>query len=283
MNCILKLWTTILTNIGTHTTKTEGIFNDTADGFRAHRQIYDSLTTHIMMYEDAKLSKKTIYTAYSDFKSAFGRMDRRILFQIMRDYGFHDSYITLYQQLYSDSHTYYKIIHGIKIPIPIHRGALQGDTLSPFIFAIFMEPLIRWLSVGSRDYQPTYQPYKPSSTIITYDDHGYAYDISIPAGNIRYLKIQLKQLHVSSTYTGVQLETSKCEATGALWASGHPLTTTNQSTLQEQINTITFPDGSHIQYPPPPRNHTKCLIYTLTQYSISESTTHTSPRRSGSW
>ena len=41
-----------------------------------------------MMYEDAKLFKKNIYTAYSDFKGAFGGMDHRILFRIMRDYGF---------------------------------------------------------------------------------------------------------------------------------------------------------------------------------------------------
>ena len=58
MNNILKLRTFILTNMCTHTAKIEGIFSDTADGFRAHRQIYDNLNTHIMMYEDAKLSKK---------------------------------------------------------------------------------------------------------------------------------------------------------------------------------------------------------------------------------
>jgi hypothetical protein len=85
MNCILKLWTSILANIGTHTTETEGIFSDTTDGVRAHTQIYDSLTTHTMMHEDAQLSKNNIYTAYSDFKGAFGDMDHRILFQIMRD------------------------------------------------------------------------------------------------------------------------------------------------------------------------------------------------------
>jgi hypothetical protein len=84
----LKLWTFILTNIGTHTAENEGIFSDIADGFRAHRQIYDSLTTHLMMYEDAKLSKNNIYTAYSDLKGAFGGMDHSILFQIMREYGF---------------------------------------------------------------------------------------------------------------------------------------------------------------------------------------------------
>jgi len=54
INCILKLWTSILTSIGTQTTESKGIFSDTADGFRSLRNIYDSLSTQIMMYEDAK-------------------------------------------------------------------------------------------------------------------------------------------------------------------------------------------------------------------------------------
>ena len=52
MNCILKLWTSILTSIETKTAESEGIFSDTADGFRSHTNIYDSLSTHIMMYEN---------------------------------------------------------------------------------------------------------------------------------------------------------------------------------------------------------------------------------------
>jgi hypothetical protein len=41
-----------------------------------------------MMYEDDKLSRKHIYTAFSDFKGAFRGMDHRILFKIMRELGF---------------------------------------------------------------------------------------------------------------------------------------------------------------------------------------------------
>jgi hypothetical protein len=93
MNCILKLWTSTLTIIGTQSADSGGRFIDTTDGFRSHRNIYDSISTHITMYEDAKLSQKNIYAAYSDFKGAFGGMDRRILFQIMKEYGFQDSYI----------------------------------------------------------------------------------------------------------------------------------------------------------------------------------------------
>ena len=82
MNGILKLWTSILTNIGSPWAEAQGILIDTADGIRRHIKIHDSLSTHIMMYENAK---KHVYTAYSDFKGGFGGMDHRILFKTMRE------------------------------------------------------------------------------------------------------------------------------------------------------------------------------------------------------
>ncbi len=114
-------------------------------------------------------------------------------------------------------------IQGITAPFSIYRGTIQGDKLPPFFFTIFMEPLLRWLAVGSRGYKPTHQPHKSTSTIITYDDHGYADNVSITAGTIQDLKIQLKKLHLFSQYTGLQLETSKCEASGSLRGHGSPL------------------------------------------------------------
>jgi hypothetical protein len=114
-------------------------------------------------------------------------------------------------------------IHGNAVSLFVYRGTIQGDTHSPSLFPIFMKPLLRWLAVGSRGYRPTYQPHKPTSIIITYDDHCYADDVSIIAGSIQDLKLQLKKMHLFSQYTGLQLETFKCEATGSLWAHGNPL------------------------------------------------------------
>ena len=87
MNCILEPWTSILANISSPWAEAQGILSDTIYGFRRYQKIYDSLTTYIMMYEDAKMSKKQIYTVCSDFKGAFGGIDHRILFQTMRDLG----------------------------------------------------------------------------------------------------------------------------------------------------------------------------------------------------
>ena len=131
------------------------------------------------MYEDAKLSKKHIYTAYSDFKEAFRGMDHRILFKTMRQLGFPECYTQTCEQLYRVSGTYYMTPHGNTPTVPIHRGTLQGDTLSPFIFMIFTEPLLRCLSIGSKGYKPIQQTDQPAGTYMSYDDHGYADDISI--------------------------------------------------------------------------------------------------------
>ncbi len=127
----------------------------------------------------------------------------------MEGYGFQESYIATCRQLYSASSTYYMTIHGNTAPIHIHKGTLPCDTLSPFLFTIFMEPLLRWLVVGSKGYRPSYQPHKSTTTIITYDDHNYADDVSITAGPIQNLKIQLKKINLFSQYTGLQLETTK--------------------------------------------------------------------------
>ena len=49
-------------------------------------------------------------------------------------------------------------------------------------------------------YKPTYHPHKPTSIIITYDDHDYADAVSITSGSIQDLKIQRKKLHLFNQY-----------------------------------------------------------------------------------
>jgi hypothetical protein len=175
-------------------------------------------------------------------------MDHRILFKTMRGLGFPECYINTCEQLYKASGIYYMTPHGNTPTILIHRGTLPGDTLSPFLFTIFMEPLLLWLFMGSRGYKPTHQPQTPTCTYMTYDGNGYADDISITTGTLENLQIQINKLHIFRKYTGIELETSKCKATRALWGYGNPMSKANTNLLTNQINTIKFEDGTNIKY-----------------------------------
>ena len=52
------------------------------------------------------------------------------------------------------------------------------------------------------------------------------------------MKIQLRNLYLFSTYTGLQLEIPKCEATEALWSLGNPIAPANLLLLKQQLHTI---------------------------------------------
>jgi hypothetical protein len=91
---------------------------------------------------------------YADFKGAFNAADHRIMLKHMRQLGMPPTFVDTCEHLYGVSTTDYITPHGPTPSIDINRGTLQGDTLSPFLFSLFLEHFLRWLTVGSRVYRP---------------------------------------------------------------------------------------------------------------------------------
>jgi hypothetical protein len=149
MNNLLKLWTALIKAAGSNSAETHGILSDQQDGFRQHRSIHDAMSSIIMKMEDAKLHNKDIYVMYADFKGAFIAADHRIMFKHMRQLGMPSTFVDTCEHLYGVSSMDYITPYGPTPSIDINRGTLQGDTLSPFLFALFLEPFLRWLTVGA--------------------------------------------------------------------------------------------------------------------------------------
>ena len=71
---------------------------------------------------------------------------------IMYDLGFQPDCIEVIKDLYTNATTEFKLPYGNTPAIKVDRGTIQGDSLSPLLFLIFVEPLLRWLHSGGRGY-----------------------------------------------------------------------------------------------------------------------------------
>jgi hypothetical protein len=121
---------------------------------------------------------------------------------------------------------------------------LQRYTLSPLLFTLFLEPFLRWLTVGSRGYHlgPLATNVDPTEPTATYPRHGFADNLSLATGSTPNMAIPLRKLSLFSAYTGMTVNIRKCCITGALWRTWTALSLVNitllASRLQSQFITI---------------------------------------------
>jgi len=120
-------------------------------GFRKKHKTIQQVQNVLMTLEDACFISKTSMAALIvDFTFAFNTTDHDKLLIIMFDLGFPTDAIDVVKNLYYQAHTRTRLPSGCMGDIPVERGIM--DTLSPFLFLIYMEPLLRWLHAGNREY-----------------------------------------------------------------------------------------------------------------------------------
>ena len=107
--------------------------------------------------------------------------------------------------------------------IPIQRGTIQGDILSPYLFIIFLELLLRWLQRGKNGYTL-------GTSKITINTAAYADDLAIIANKLTTIQPQLNKLDKYCEWTGMDLGITKCAITGCPNKSKM-----NQETFKAQI------------------------------------------------
>ena len=138
-NTIYKLYTNTLISILSVYGERHQILYESQKWFKAKRWTSRQLQLLIATLENAKFTKQNIYIIYVDFKYAFVSIDHARLLAIMKDFGYPTDVVNLILNIYSQSSTIFLGEHfGKTLPITIQRGTIQGDTLSPYLFIIFL-------------------------------------------------------------------------------------------------------------------------------------------------
>ena len=154
-NTLYKLWTRIIAYTFVDFTERNNLLSHTQAGFRPKRSTTDRLELLTLLLEDALLTKTDLYLLLIDFTEAFDTIDHDNLLQILYDLGFPTDATEVIKDLYTGATTAVHTQFGLTNPLSFDRGTIQGDSLSPFLFILYLEPLLRWLQHGGLGYSPS--------------------------------------------------------------------------------------------------------------------------------
>ena len=126
----------------------------------------------------------------------------------MYDLDFPTDAIDAVKNLYENATTQVKLPSGVCTDqIPVKRGTIQGDTHSPFLFLLYMKPLLQWLHViGGRGYVHTCIPKENELQTHLADNissASFADTLLFPTSNLKNPKVQANILTLYSNRAGL--------------------------------------------------------------------------------
>ena len=134
----------------------------------------------------------------------------------MAQLGFPKDAVEVVQDLHKNARTQVHCNFGQTQDIMVRRGTIQGDSLSPFLFIVFMEPLLRWLNFGDGGYRcmsvADAQSHYANSFAV-------ADDLGLASGSPQSMQRQLDKVTAFVDWAGMVLSPPKCLATGIMWGA----------------------------------------------------------------
>ncbi|XP_055907639.1 uncharacterized protein LOC129942637 [Eupeodes corollae] len=148
LNASYKIFTLILQKRFNEWIDSDKLLQEYQAGFRSGYSTIDHIFTLRCMAETFLRKKKKLYAFFVDFRAAFDMIDRKALFYKLYSKGMSCKFGRVIQNLYDDTTS--KVWNGeaLSEEFKTQSGVRQGCTLSPSMFALFIDDLVDILPCG---------------------------------------------------------------------------------------------------------------------------------------
>ena len=116
---------------------------DVQAGFRNGRGTRNQIANIHWIIEKAREFQKKIYFCVIDYVKAFDCVDHNKLWKILKEMGIPDSLTCLLRNLYAGQEATVRTGHGTTDWFQIGKGVCQGCILSPCLFNLYAEYIMR--------------------------------------------------------------------------------------------------------------------------------------------
>ena len=116
---------------------------DVQAGFRKGRGTRDQIANICWIIEKAREFQKNIYLCFIDYAKAFDCVDYNKLWKILKEMGIPEHLTCLLRNLYAGQEATVRTGHGTTDWFQIGKGVRQGCTLSPCLFNLYAEYIMR--------------------------------------------------------------------------------------------------------------------------------------------
>ena len=116
---------------------------DVQAGFRKGRGTRDQMANIQGIIKKVREFQKSIYFCFIDYAKAFDCVDHNKLWKILKEMGISDHLTCLLRNLYAGQETTVRTGHGTTDWFQIGKGGRQDCILSPFLFNLYAEYIMR--------------------------------------------------------------------------------------------------------------------------------------------
>ena len=112
-----------------------------------------STISQVLVAHDLTVNKNKT-RIFIDLKQAYDRVPVKKLIELLKERNVPLGYISLIERLFTDCHMRVSVNGVLTERIRLDRGLLQGSPMSPFLFCIFIDPLVVDLNRNSTKAEP---------------------------------------------------------------------------------------------------------------------------------
>jgi hypothetical protein len=202
-NAMANLFCQLINNRLTNYLENNNLLAEEQAGFRKSCRTQDQVFILQKLIDDTiKNPNKRLYSCFVDFSKAFDNVWHNGLLYKLQNMGVRGNVFRVIQSMYINATVCARTSTGLSKEVPVKKGVLQGNSLSPTLFNIYINDIVKYLQGNDSPYMNDING-KPIPCLM------YADDIVILSTSKKGLQAKLNNLDTYCRNWGLNVNREK--------------------------------------------------------------------------